>query len=177
MLVKFDGLENLIEAEIEQMCNIKGIGTTKAVQVKAALELAKRAFGKSKQRFRSQKSITCPDDAYEALEQYSTKRQEHFVVLLLTNKNTIISTEEVSKGGINMASVFPREVFNKPIVKNAARIILCHNHPSGDPTPSPEDINITKRLTEAGKIFGIQLIDHIILGNGEYVSLNDKGLL
>ncbi|WP_353894301.1 DNA repair protein RadC [Proteinivorax hydrogeniformans] len=174
LLTQYNGLENLIEADIEQLCKVKGIGVAKAVQVKAALELAKR--GKGKVAERNKRPITCPDDVYEAVQQYVTKRQEHFVVLLLTTKNTIISSEEISKGGINIASVFPREVFNKAIVKNAARIILSHNHPSGDPTPSPEDIAITKRLAKAGEELGIKVLDHVIVGRDGYVSLTDRGL-
>ncbi|WP_350342542.1 DNA repair protein RadC [Proteinivorax tanatarense] len=174
LLTQFNGLENLIEAEVEQICEIKGIGFAKAIQVKASLELAKRGRGKIAGRYNG--PITCPDDVFEAVNQYITKRQEHFIVLLLTTKNTIISLEEISKGGINIASVFPREVFNKAIIKNAARLILCHNHPSGDPTPSPEDIAITKRLAKAGDELGIKVLDHLIVGQNGYVSLKDKGL-
>jgi DNA repair protein RadC len=104
-------------------------------------------------------------------------KKEHLRVIMLNTKNCVISTEDVSVGSLNASIVHPREVFCEAIRKHAASIIICHNHPSGDPTPSNEDISITKRLKECGKIIGIELLDHLIIGDGIFISLKDKGVV
>ena len=104
-------------------------------------------------------------------------KKEYLRVILLNTKNCVISTEDVSIGSLNASIVHPREVFFEAIRKHAASIIICHNHPSGDPTPSNEDISITKRLKECGKIIGIELLDHLIIGDGTFISLKEKGVL
>ena len=102
-------------------------------------------------------------------------QHEQFRILLLNTKNVIIACEEVSRGSLNSSIVHPREVFNRAIKRSAAAIILIHNHPSGDPTPSQEDINITRRLVEVGRLVGIEVLDHLIIGDGVFTSLKEKG--
>lgn len=105
------------------------------------------------------------------------RRREHFLILLLTTKKNIIGYHEVSVGSLNASIVHPREIFNVPLRESAASIILAHNHPSGDPTPSQEDLEVTRRLVEAGNILGIHITDHLIIGDGCYFSFKQKGLL
>ncbi|MET3195261.1 DNA repair protein RadC [Bacillus sp. OAE603] len=121
--------------------------------------------------------IKSPDDAYEALKPLSLEEQEHFVCLYLNTKNEILSRKTIFIGSLNASIVHPREVMKEGLRVSAASIILSHNHPSGDPTPSKEDIEVTKRLNECGKIMGIEILDHIILGHNRYLSLKEKGYL
>jgi DNA repair protein RadC len=111
------------------------------------------------------------------MEEMRFLEKEHFKVILLNIKNHVISVEDISIGSLNSSIVHPREVFKPAIKRSSASIILAHNHPSGDPTPSREDIDITRRLCEAGKILGIEVIDHVIIGNGSFVSLKEKGVI
>ena len=103
--------------------------------------------------------------------------QEVLKLIILNTKNVVISIKEVFKGSLNSSIVHPREIFSEALKKNAASIIICHNHPSGDPTPSKEDINITLRIKECGKIIGIELLDHVIIGNGNYASMKEKSII
>lgn len=122
--------------------------------------------------------ITSPSDAYEIAERFlEGADREHFVVMCLDTKNRVNALNTVSIGTLNSSQVHPREVFKPAILANSASIILVHNHPSGDPTPSQEDITVTKRLSEAGQILGIQVFDHIILGDERYVSLKERGAI
>jgi DNA repair protein RadC len=122
------------------------------------------------------KAITSPPDAFSILEGYMQGLdREHFVVLLLDIKNKVIGINTVSIGNLDTAIAHPREVFKPAILSNAASILLAHNHPSGDPEPSREDVALTNRLVEAGKILGIDVIDHLILGDGCYRSLKEAG--
>lgn len=104
-------------------------------------------------------------------------QQEVFMVITLNGKNNILSKKEIFKGSLNSSLVHPREVFKEALKNSAASIIVCHNHPSGDPTPSKEDINVTKRIKECGNIMGIELLDHIIIGDNKYISLKERGYL
>lgn len=122
--------------------------------------------------------INSPSDANEIAQKFlEGADREHFVVMCLDTKHKVNALNTVSVGTLNSSQVHPREVFKPAILANSAAIILVHNHPSGDPTPSQEDIAVTKRLTEAGQVLGIQVYDHIILGDGQYVSLNEKGVI
>ena len=169
------GLNGLLERTADEFMSINGIGEAKACELLAIAEISKR--------FRTYKSgeeykITKPKDAAEyVMESMRYLKQECLKVLMLNTKNVIISLKDVSLGTLNSSIVHPREVFCEAIKKSSAGIIICHNHPSGDPTPSNEDINITHRLKESGKLLGIDLIDHIIIGNGSYISLKEKGIL
>jgi len=119
--------------------------------------------------------IRCPQDAADILYKYlGNEDREHFVVLLLDTKHKVIGINTVSIGSLDSAIVHPREVFKPAILANVSGIIVAHQHPSGDPTPSPEDISVTKRLVEAGRILGIDVLDHIVVGDGTYKSIKDS---
>lgn len=169
------GLEFLSNCTIQELSQIKGIGSAKAAQIKAAIELGKRL-----RNYRNDKiiSINSPKDAAEiVMEDMRYFKKEHFRVIFLNTKNIVIDVKDLSIGNLNSSIVHPREVYSEAIKKSSASIIVLHNHPSGDPTPSQEDINITRRLIESGKIIGIDLLDHIIIGDGSFVSLKEKGII
>jgi DNA repair protein RadC len=169
------GIRSLMDLTLEEMTAMKGIGQAKAVQLKAGIELGHRI---AKSRLVASTSIRTPRDAADILmEQLRYLQKEHFVCLFLNSKNHIIAQETLSMGSLNASIVHPREVFRAAIKCSSASIVCAHNHPSGDPTPSPEDIQITKRLIEAGAIVGIDVLDHLVIGDGIYVSLKEKGLV
>lgn len=125
-----------------------------------------------------QERISSPAEVLAVLQQViGDTDREHFVIAMLDLKNKVIGVNTVSIGSINSSIVHPREVFKPAILVSAASVILCHNHPSGDPSPSSEDLNVTKRIREAGDIIGIKVLDHIILGDGEHFSFKEKGLI
>lgn len=173
LLFKFDGLRLLMNASIEEISNIKGIGEAKAAQLLAAFELGKRI---NRLQYEDRFIIKSPEDcANFMMDEMRFLEQEHFICLYLNTKNQIIARETIFKGSLNASIVHPREVFKEAFRRSASSIICLHNHPSGDPTPSREDIEVTKRLVECGKIIGIELLDHIIIGEHKYVSLKEKG--
>jgi len=174
ILVQEQGLRYLADSNVEQLSSINGIGKAKAAQIKAAIELGKRlaAFEPG-----ADKPLKCPQDVAGLLmEEMRYLKKEHMKLVLLNVKCNLISVEEISVGSLNASIVHPREVFNPAIRKSSASIIMVHNHPSGDPAPSSEDISITARIAEAGKLIGIELVDHIIIGDGKYISMKEKGL-
>lgn len=169
------GLPGLYNLSIEQLKHIEGIGKVKAIQIIAILEFSKRL---STQQAIKEFKITSPSSiARIYMEEMRYFRQEHFKAVYLDNKNNIMGNRDITIGSINSTIVHPREVFTDAVKSSAASIIVLHNHPSGDPSPSVEDIEVTKRLLEAGKILGIYLLDHIVIGDGEYISLKEKGLI
>lgn len=173
VLTNFDGLYLLKDATIEELCEIKGIGTAKAVEVCAALELGRRI---SKLQIEERFIIRSPEDVSRyVMEDMRFLTQEHFVCLYLNTKNHVLHRETVFVGSLNASIVHPREVFKEAFRRSAASIICLHNHPSGDPTPSREDIEVTKRLRECGKVLGIELLDHVIIGDQRFISLKEKG--
>ncbi|MCG7386524.1 DNA repair protein RadC [Paenibacillus sp. ACRRY] len=175
ILTEAGGIRSLMDMSLNELTAMKGIGMAKAVQLKAGIELGHRI---AKSRRVQSPSIRTPRDAADILlEQLRYLQKEHFVCLFLNSKNHIIAQETLSMGSLNASIVHPREVFRAAIKCSSASIVCAHNHPSGDPTPSPEDIQITKRLIEAGSIVGIDVLDHIIIGDGTYVSLKEKGLV
>jgi len=164
------GLIALGNITIEELTTIRGIGPSKACQLMAGLELGKRVMDSNY----SKEKITCPDDVFQHLKMRVVHlKKEKFYTLLLDTKNQIIAVEEISTGSLNASIVHPREVFHYAIKKNAKAMILAHNHPSGHPAPSQEDKGITERLVEVGKIVGIEVIDHIILGKESYYSFKE----
>ncbi|MDO7786259.1 RadC family protein [Desulforamulus aquiferis] len=172
---RFRDLRNLSQATIEELSTIKGIGAVKAVQVKAALELGKRLASLPSE---DRTVIRCPEDVCSlVMEELRDLDREFFQALLLNTKNQVISRETISIGTLNASMVHPRELYKIAIRRSAAAVILVHNHPSGDPTPSREDISLTKRLIEAGEIIGIDVLDHIIIGDNKFISLKSKGLI
>lgn len=169
------GLNGLLNSSLEDFTRLKGIGSAKASQLIALCELSKRfKCYKSGEKYR----ISSPKDAaMYVMEEMRYLKQEILKVLMLNVKNNVIHQKDVSMGSINSSIVHPREVFKEAIMKNSAAIIILHNHPSGDCTPSREDIQVTSRIKESGKILGIDLIDHIVIGDGNFTSLKEKGLL
>ncbi|RQD70626.1 MAG: JAB domain-containing protein [Tindallia sp. MSAO_Bac2] len=167
-----EGLSFLRNCTIQELMEIKGIGLAKASQIIAAAELGKRlAITGRDSRYR----IKCPEDISRlVMEDLRHLKKEVFNILLLNTKHEVISVEKISVGSLNASIVHPREVFQPAIRKSSSAIILVHNHPSGDPTPSKEDVNITKRLVESGDLLGISVLDHVIIGDNIYVSLREQ---
>ena len=151
---------------------LKGVGPVKARQLQYICELAKRLY-KSAPCFPH--AIRSPEDVYSRMADMQYMMQEEFRVIYLNTKNAVICERTVSKGTINTTVVTPREVFCSAVRLMAASVILVHNHPSGDPEPSKEDIELTKAMTEAGKIISIPVLDHCIIGTGRYVSFKEQG--
>lgn len=173
VLMHFEGLKLLHDATIEELTAIKGIGSAKGVQLLSAIELGKR-MNQYKPDVRY--VIRSPEDgANYVMEEMRSLRQEHFVVLFLDTKNQVIHRQTIFIGSLNASIVHPREVFREAVKRSAASIIVIHNHPSGDPTPSKEDIHVTRRLVDSGKMIGIELLDHLIIGDRKFVSLKEKG--
>ncbi|MFV9510876.1 RadC family protein [Tepidibacillus sp. LV47] len=175
ILSKFETLQNLYDVTIEELMAIKGIGEAKAIEIKAAIEFGKRIV---KATPVEKETIRSPRDVFSYLyEDMRFLRQEHFIAILLDTKNHILAKETISIGSLNASIVHPREVFKPAIKKSASAIIVAHNHPSGDPSPSREDIEITKRLYQAGELLGIDVFDHVIIGEDQYFSMKEKGLI
>jgi DNA repair protein RadC len=166
-------LRHLVEMNVQELTQIKGIGVTKALQILAGIELGRRI---SRSTLEQTVTVRTPEDAAKLVrEDLRYLQKEHFVVLFLNTKNHVIAQETLSIGSLNASIVHPREVFKAAIKRSSASIICIHNHPSGDPTPSPEDIQITKRLSESGKIIGIELLDHIVIADHKFISLKEQG--
>jgi DNA repair protein RadC len=170
-----DNLRELGSAGLAEICAIKGMGPAKATGIKAAFTLAARLQSRKLEHL---DRFTSPRQVFEYFHhEFRDSRKEYFLTLLLDGKNRIIRRVQVSEGSLNQSIVHPREVFIPAVKESAAAVILVHNHPTGDPVPSPEDIAITRRLREAGEIMGIRVVDHIIIGDGEFVSFVERGLL
>lgn len=175
LLREKNGLNGLLTSTSEEFMKLHGIGKAKAAQLLALAELSKR--------FKSYKSgeeykISEPRAAAEmVMEEMRYLKQECLKVIMLNTKNVVIGYKDVSLGSLNSSIVHPREVFCDALKKSSASIIICHNHPSGDPTPSSEDINVTNRIKECGRLLGIDLLDHLIIGDGIYISLKEKGII
>jgi len=171
-----NGLLFLYNVSLEQLRSIPGIGRVKAIQIKALMELSKRIS--STFSFNNRVTIKSPDDVKRLLmEDMRHLKKEVFKALLLNTKNQIIKTLDISVGSLSSSIVHPREVFTEAVKSSCSSIIFVHNHPSGDPEPSSEDIQTTCRLVKAGEILGITVLDHIVIGDGEYISFKEKGLL
>ena len=164
----------VLELETEELTDIKGISQIKASQLIAAIELGKRIITKPKE---TKININSPKEVYALFHDMRFLNKEYFKVLLLNTKNEIIMVDDVSVGNLNSAVVHPREVFSRAIRVCASSMILVHNHPSGNPQPSREDIDLTERLIEAGNILGISVIDHLVVGDGIFLSMKEKLLI
>ncbi|SDI92672.1 RadC family protein [Salimicrobium halophilum] len=175
ILVYLQGTEGLREATVDDLTTIEGVGPAKAVQLIAAMELGRRVhYEKREEGF----LIRSPEDGAEyVMEEMRHLKQEHFVALFLDVKNRVISKRTVFVGSLNSSIVHPRELFKEAVKRSAASIVCVHNHPSGDPSPSQEDIQVTKRLSECGKLLGIELLDHLVIGDSTFISLKEKGYL
>ncbi|WP_281658287.1 DNA repair protein RadC [Halobacillus sp. Cin3] len=175
LLVHFEGMTLLKDAAIEELTAIKGIGAAKAVQLLAAVELGKRMH---KMKPAERYMIRSPEDGADfIMEEMRDLKQEHFICLFLNTKNQVLHRQTIFIGSLNASIVHPREVYKEAVKRSAASIICAHNHPSGDPTPSQEDIQVTQRLKECGKMIGIELLDHIVIGDRTFISLKEKGYL
>ena len=174
LLSTFGNVKRISEASLEVLSEVKGIGLAKASQIKAVFELSKRS---KEEVSKKNKVQTAKDVASLVSSELRDKKKEHFLILSLDSRNNLIKISNVSIGTINANLVHPREVFKEAIQSMAASIILAHNHPSGDPEPSEDDLGITKRLTEAGKIIGIEILDHIIIAQDEVFSFKEKKLI
>lgn len=175
LLTVFQSLRRLVDATVEELSQMKGVGPAKASQVKAALELARRL---SRYSDLPRSAIRSPEDAAGlVMEEMRHLDREHFRAILLNTKNQVVTVDNVSVGTLNSSTVHPRELFRNAIKRSAAALILLHNHPSGDPAPSREDIDITGRLVQAGKIVGIEVLDHVIIGDNKFTSLKAEGLI
>lgn len=174
ILDELGGLAGIQRASISEMVKIHGLGMAKAAQIKAAIELGSRL---AKEQAEERGAISSPADAADVLQlEMQGLAQENLVVLVLDTRNHLVAKETVYKGSLNLSLVRVGELFRTAIQKNAASIILAHNHPSGDPTPSPEDVALTRSVIQAGKLLDIELLDHLVIGNARFVSMKEKGL-
>lgn len=174
LLATFGDLRGLLACSVTELQTIPGIGPARASQLVAIVELSARMAAARQQ----QTTIRQPADVQALLmPRLQHKTQEEFILLVLDTKNKVLAVEDVFRGSLNASIVHPREVFKKAISRSGAAIIVAHNHPSGDPTPSREDMEVTRRLVEAGKIIGIEVLDHVVFGDGKTVSMKEKGLV
>lgn len=174
LLQTFGGIAGLHRAPFAELTNQHGIGEAKAAQLKAAIELGRRLTLESPEE---RPAIHVPADA-AALVMYemSALEQEHLRVMLLDRRNRVMEVVDLYRGSVSSAQVRVAEVFREAIRRNASGILLVHNHPSGDPTPSPDDVALTRAIAQAGKMLDIELIDHLVIGQGRWVSLRERGL-
>jgi DNA repair protein RadC len=175
LLSRFGSLKELAQASVEELSQVKGIGLAKAAQIKAAFELSNRLEGYAEAG--DKPVVKTPEDVASLVKvRLRGKKKEYFLVLLLDTRNQLIKMSEISIGSLDTSIVHPREVFKEAISASAASVIFAHNHPSGDAAASEDDIKLTKRLTEAGEIVGIDVLDHIIIGDKKFLSLKREGL-
>ena len=171
ILARF-GSKGLATAGVTDLKKSCGLGTAKACEIVACMELGRRILKDKKSRI-----LLAPHDVWRELAEIRSRKKEHFAVLFLDSRNQEIRREIISVGTLNANLVHPREVFESAIAHSAAHIIVAHNHPSGDTEPSPEDLAVTKKLADAGKILGIEIADHVIVAPSGYVSFRERGLL
>lgn len=175
VLAEVGGLSGLGKLTVHELAQLHGLGKVKAAEVKAALELGRRSVSVDPM---SRPVVNSPQDvAHIVMEEMRFLDREHFRVVTLSTKNHVLGISPISIGSLNSSLVHPRECFKEAIRRNSNAIILLHNHPSGDPTPSQEDIEVTRRLVEGGKILGIEVLDHVIIGDNRFTSLKERGIL
>jgi DNA repair protein RadC len=174
LLQSLGGIAGLHRASFDEVCAQKGIGPAKAAQIKAAIELGRRLVAASPDE---KPVIHSPADA-AALVQYemSALEQEELWVLLLDTRNRVIRTETMYRGSLNSSQIRVGEIFKFAVRTNAASLIVVHNHPSGDPSPSPDDVAVTRVIVQAGKLLDIEVLDHLVIGQTQFVSLKERGL-
>jgi DNA repair protein RadC len=174
LLSTYDGLPGLARASFAELRAERGLGNAKTAQLKAALELGRRMLlATPEDRF----VVRSPSDVAQILmAEMAHLEQEHFQVLYLDTRNRLLGSETVYVGSLNASHIRVAEVFRDAVKRNCAAIIVAHNHPSGDPSPSPEDVEVTRQLTAAGNLLSIELLDHLIIGQQRFVSLRERGL-
>jgi len=174
ILMDCGGLAGLHRLSYTELCRMRGVGPAKAAQIKAAVELGNR-FAVSTPT--EHPVIQSPEDAASLiLYEMGALEQEHLNVMLLDTRNRMVKLVEVYRGSLNSSLIRVSEVFKEAVRANAAAIIVVHNHPSGDPTPSPEDISVTRAIVQAGKLLDIEVLDHIVVGKNKFISLKSRGL-
>jgi DNA repair protein RadC len=174
LLQTFGGISGIHRASFDELSNQKGIKLAKAAQIKAAIELGRRLVLESPDE---RPIVHCPADAAEMVQyEMSALEQEELRVMLLDTRNRVQHIETIYRGSVNSSQVRIAEVFKAAIRRNATNLIVVHNHPSGDPTPSPDDVAITRAILQAGELLDVKLLDHIIVGSGRFVSLKERGL-
>lgn len=175
ILIEVGGLSGLGRLTVHELAKLHGLGKAKASEIKAALELGRRSVSVDPM---SRPVVNSPQDvAHIVMEEMRFLDREHFRVISLSTKNHVLGISPISIGSLNSSLVHPRECFKEAIRRNSNAIILLHNHPSGDPTPSKEDIEVTRRLADGGKILGIEVLDHVIIGDNRFISLKEQGIL
>ena len=174
LLQTFGGLGGLQRAAFEEVCAARGIGAAKAAQIKAAIEIGRRLALETPP---ARPLVRSPADA-AALVQYEMAglEKEHMRVLLLDTRNRVLDIVEVARGSVNAAHLRIAEVFTPAVRRNAAAVLVVHNHPSGDPSPSPDDTAITRAIVQAGRLLDIEVLDHLVIGQGKFVSMKERGL-
>lgn len=175
IIAKFSGIRGLVSASVEELSSIKGLGIAKSAQIKAMIELGKRL---ARAAAESRVSIRNPQDIVDYVNPYlRDEPKENFMALFLNTKNEVLKTRTITVGILDSSLITPRELFREAIAMNSASVIVAHNHPSGDPAPSKEDIALTRRLIEAGKLIGIDVLDHVIVGDNKWISLRERNLI
>jgi DNA repair protein RadC len=175
LLNRFQSLKGIDDASIRELSAIKGIGPAKSAELKACMEIARRLRQK---KWEVGDALRSSEDVFRHFsERLVNEKREIFYVVLLNNKNRKIREVKISEGSLTASLVHPREVYNPVIRESAAAVIFVHNHPSGDPAPSPEDMEITRRLKEVGEVMGIRVLDHVVVGHDRYFSFSDRGVL
>ena len=173
LLDAFGGVTGLHRAAFEEVCAQHGIGTAKAAQIKSALELGYRMKHESLEKA----TIHSPEEVAQLiLHDMGALEQEELWVILLDTRNKLISIENIYRGSLNSSQVRVGELFKNAIRRNSASLIVAHNHPSGDPTPSPDDIAVTRAIVEAGKLLDVDVLDHLVIGSGKFISMKQRGL-
>jgi DNA repair protein RadC len=176
LLSVFGNLQNIAQASVKELSEVRGIGPARATQIKAAFELGRRL--EDPDYYAKDAPVQSPEQAYKSVqEKLRGKKKEHFYLLCLDTRNRVCHKKQVSVGNLDSSIVHPREVFKDAISSLAASVIFVHNHPSGDLEPSSEDVNLTKRLVDAGELLGIPVLDHIIVSDRGYTSLKSRNLV
>lgn len=174
LLAAFGGLQGLARASIDQICQHHGVGQAKATQVKAALELGRRVLNEGPDE---KPQVSSPQDvANLLLLEMAPLEHEQFRVILLDTKNRVLTIKKLYDGSVNKSLVRVAEVFREAVRQNAAAIVIVHNHPSGDPTPSAEDVRVTQEIAAAGKLMDVDVLDHVVIGRNRFTSLKERGL-
>ncbi len=175
VLLNFDNLFDLKKATVEELKEIEGIGPAKAIEIQAAIELGKRLTIEEKKKKGS--ILSSSELAEELILEMKDYEQEHFIVLYLNAKNEVLKKKTLFIGTLNQSVAHPREIFKIAVKTSTARMIIAHNHPSGNPSPSKQDIIFTERIVECGMLMGIEVLDHLIIGDKSYISLKEQGVI
>ncbi len=174
LLARYGGLAGLARASLSQLKAERGVGLAKAAQIQAAVELGRRLTLTAPEE---RPQIRSPADAAMLLmPEIGHREQEHFYVLFLDIRNRVLGGESIYKGSLDQTQVRVADVFREAVRRNCAAIVVAHNHPSGDPTPSPDDVAVTRDLVQAGRLLGIEVLDHLVIGHQRWVSLRERGL-